>query len=200
MKPTLMLDVDGVLVHPGPSGSWAADIEQDLGIDPQRLAEDFFAQHWRDVIIGKKSLLPVLEACLPALSSDVTPEAFVDYWFSRDSAIDKAVLADVDTLRTHGISVWLTTNQEHMRARYLMDEMALGDHVEGIIYSAALGTKKPERPFFRAAAQKAEAPSARLVLVDDSKPNVAAARAAGWKAFHWTPDQSLLRIFDQFAR
>ncbi|MET3600315.1 HAD-IA family hydrolase [Martelella mangrovi] len=199
MKPTLMLDVDGVLVHSAHAGSWATDIEQDLGIDPQRLAEEFFAQQWPDVIVGKKALMPVLEECLPTLSPDVRPETFIDYWFSRDSTIDDAVLADVSTLRSNGVAVWLTTNQEHMRARYLMETMGLGDHVEGIIYSAALGTKKPERPFFNAAARRTGDALDRHVLVDDSKTNVTAAREAGWHAFHWTRDQSLLRIFDQLG-
>ena len=199
MKPVLMLDVDGVLVHSHNGGSWAADIERDLGIDPDRLSTEFFATHWSDVILGRKHLHAALDDCLPELSETLTAQEFIDYWFSRDSMIDEAVLADARALKAEGLAIYLATNQEHQRARYLMEAMGLAAHVDGIIYSAAIGEKKPRPGFFAAAEKRTGASPSELVLVDDAEANVAAARAAGWTAFQWTPEKSLAGLIRGLA-
>ena len=107
-------------------------------------------------------------------------------------AFTPSVLESVRKMRARGIRVLLTTNQEHRRARYLMDGMKLGEEVDGIVYSAALGFRKPAPEFFALAAERAGAAPADLTLVDDSLPNVEAARRAGWQAVHWTGGEQRL--------
>lgn len=191
MKRCLMLDVDGVLVHSRNGGSWADDIRRDLGIDPEQLSSSFFIPHWPDVIIGRTSLEDALAAALPSLSSVLTIEDFIGYWFERDSMIDEAVLQDVRALKTKGIAVFLATNQEHRRARYLMANVGLKDEVDGIIYSAAIGAKKPSPAFFETAERQSGFGAEEIVFVDDTKANVEAARERGWTAQHWTEGQRL---------
>lgn len=192
----LMLDVDGVVVHDSPTGgrSWADDIEQDLGIRLEALRTGFFIPHWDDVVTGRRPLMEALAACLPELAPDVTPQRFVDYWFSRDSHLDDAVLADCAALRRDGVRVLLATNQDHLRAAHLMTRVALADHVDGIVYSAAVGARKPDRAFYDAAARQAGCPGPALLLVDDTPANVDGARKAGWRAAHWVPGASLLDL------
>ncbi len=104
MNRCLMLDVDGVVINgrPDDGRSWAADIERDLGINPERLQSDFFAPHWANIVLGRKKLLDALEASLPDLSSSVAPQAFIDYWFEKHSGVDEIVLAECDELRERG--------------------------------------------------------------------------------------------------
>ncbi|WP_141693831.1 HAD-IA family hydrolase [Methyloligella halotolerans] len=196
MAQCLMLDVDGVAVtgHPEDGRSWAADIEQDLGIDPHRLQDVFFAPCWGDIVLGRKNLMDALRACLPTLSASVTPEEFLEYWFSRDARLNEAVIGACDVLRRRGWRIFFATNQEHLRARYLMERLGLGRHVDGMIYSARIGAKKPEGAFFKAAARISGAAPEKLILVDDSESNVAAARQAGWAAHHWTDGDDLLML------
>ena len=94
-----------------------------------------------------------------------------------------AALAD---FRRLGVRIFLATNQEHLRAVHLMDTLGLAASVDGILYSAALGHRKPSAPFFQLAAERAGALSRDIVFVDDSLDNVRAARTAGWTAIHWT--------------
>jgi putative hydrolase of the HAD superfamily len=101
------------------------------------------------------------------------------------------VLSTVKRYRDRGLSVFLATNQEHLRADYLMRQVGLGAHVDGIIYSAALGHRKPSAEFFERAAAIAAAAPENIVLVDDTLANVEAARQAGWSAVHWTGNGSL---------
>ncbi|MBJ3774658.1 HAD family hydrolase [Acuticoccus mangrovi] len=196
-----MLDVDGVLVNGRPQDgrSWAADIERDLGIAPERLQAVFFAPHWGDVVVGRKDLVEVLRGCLPALSAAVSVDAFLDYWFQRDAAVDAAVLADCDALRANGVRVVLATNQEHLRARYLMERLGLGAHVDGIVYSAAVAARKPQQAFFEAAAAMTGSKPRDLVLVDDTAANIDAAIGAGWAGVRWSPGSSLLALLERGA-
>ena len=198
MKRCLVLDVDGVVVNGRPEDgrSWAADIERDLGIDPARLQSVFFGPHWDDIVVGRTDLLEVLADCLPQLAPSVTPRAFVDYWFERDAAVDETVLRASDALRGGGMRVYLASNQEHMRAAYLMDRLALRERVDGMIHSAGVGARKPARAFFAAAERISGLSPAEIVLVDDTPANVEAARASGWTARLWRPGASLVELLD----
>lgn len=186
MLRALMLDVDGVVVtgRPGDGLPWTTDLEKDLGLSLDALKIQFFAPHWSEIVMGRAELFEVLREIWPKLGCRATSEAFVEYWFANDARLDRGVLEDVGALRAAGLPVWLATNQEHSRAAYLMDALGLGAHVDGILYSAKLGAKKPEEAFFEAAV-------AALLLVDDTPANVDAARAAGWRAALWTGETRL---------
>ena len=78
-----------------------------------------------------------------------------------------------------------------MRAAYLMNELGLADHVDGMVYSAALGHRKPTPEFYRLTGERACARPHDIVLVDDTLDNVDAARTFGWHAVHWTGEVSI---------
>lgn len=193
-----MLDVDGVVVNGRPEDgrSWAADIERDLGIALKRLRDVFFARHWPDIVIGRKKLVDVLDVCMPELSPCVSAREFMDYWFEKDAGVDEAVLAACSELRGRGLRVFLATNQEHMRAYYLMDRLGLRNHVDGMIYSAQVGARKPQRAFSDAAAERCGAAAENILLVDDTKANIDAAIEAGWDAIHWSAGARLMTLLE----
>lgn len=198
MQHCLMLDVDGVVVNgrPDDGRSWAADIERDLGIAPEKLHDVFFARHWPDIVIGRKKLVDVLDVCMPELSPSVSAQEFMDYWFEKDSGVDEAVLAACGELRGRGLRVFLATNQERIRAHYLMDRLGLRNHVDGMIYSAQVGARKPQRAFFDAAAECCGAVAENIMLVDDTKANIDAAIEAGWDAIHWSAGARLKTLLE----
>lgn len=185
----LILDVDGVLVTGRPSDGrpWASGLRDDLGVDPDALHRAFFAPHWQAVVTGRAPLRPTLGAALAAVAPDVPADRLVDYWFRHDARIDATLLAALAGLRAGGLPVHLATNQEHERARYLLEDLGLAGHVDGCHHSAALGCAKPERAFFDAVARRVGLAPDVLLLVDDSPANVAAARDGGWRAMLWMP-------------
>jgi putative hydrolase of the HAD superfamily len=81
-----------------------------------------------------------------------------------------------------------------MRARYLMEEMGLGAHVDGIVYSAALGVRKPMPEFYRLAQERTGVEAGEIVFVDDVAANVEAAKAVGWNSVLWTGERRLRDI------
>lgn len=183
----IMMDVDGVLVsgRPQDGAHLFTDLEQDLGIALERLQRDFFAPRWSAIVTGKKPLLPELAEVLATIAPAVSAEALAEYWFRNDSRIDDDVLDAIGVLRREGRKVYLATNQEHRRAGYLMADLALGEHVDGIFYSAAIGHRKPDTGFYAHITSALDVTPDRIILVDDTEDNVLAARAFGWRGVHW---------------
>ncbi len=140
-------------------------------------------------------MMPLLEIALDEIGTEVSATSLRDYWFAQDATLNTDMLREVAEIRAAGVSVWLATNQEHLRAAYLLDHLGLGDMVDGAIWSAAVGAKKPDPAFFAAAEARVGLPGATYVFVDDRLPNVEAARACGWVAHHWTDNQSLRAVF-----
>ena len=198
----LVLDCDGV-VQTGPCGGgrWDKNLKRDLGLDTELLQEKFFRRFWRDLLSGRGELENALEKVWPELSCAASPQEFIRYWFEQDCTLDRHVLERTDALRGAGSPVFLATNQEHRRAKYLWEERSLCNHFDGLIYSAELGNQKPEFSFFELATLRLPAQDPGDVLfLDDSIAHVEAARAAGWRAHLYRDVGDLDRSIAEFSQ
>jgi|AraplaMF_Cvi_mMS_1032046.scaffolds.fasta_scaffold00012_260 putative hydrolase of the HAD superfamily len=197
----LMVDVDGVLVHGRPQDGLPlfTFLERDLGLSPERLQQEFFKPYWSEIIVGREPLMPRLESVLSKIAPHLSAEALAAYWFENDSRLDHAFLDALAHYRADGIRIFLATNQEHMRATYLMKELGLAAHVDGIFYSAALGHRKPSEAFYALASERAEASPSDIVFIDDVQENIESARRFGWQAIHWTGEIALDAALAPFA-
>ncbi|MDE4132764.1 HAD-IA family hydrolase [Phaeobacter sp. QD34_3] len=202
MAKCLMLDVDGVLIDGRPTDGqrWDKELEQDLGVPSEALINAFFKSQWAEIVVGRKDLLPALGSVLERIAPQVKPQELVDYWFKMDSRIVDDVLADCRAARCQGIPIYLATNQEHMRVEHLRRTLALSEEVDGILYSAQAGFRKPQAEFFAYAAQATGCQPHDLLLVDDTVANVKAARHEGWEAVHWDGSETLSMILDRCIR
>ncbi|MDL2400099.1 HAD family hydrolase [Rhizobium mayense] len=189
----LMVDVDGVLVHGRPQDGlhFSTFLEPDLGFSPELLQKEFFKPYWSEIIVGREPMMPRLESVLCRIAPDISVEVLAAYWFKNDSRLDRAFLDALAHYRADGIRILLATNQEHMRAKYLMEELGLRAHVDGIFYSAALGHRKPSEAFYALASERAEASPSDIVFIDDVEENIDSARRFGWQAIHWTGEMAL---------
>lgn len=194
----LMVDVDGVVVHAPDGRRWDADLEADLGIAPAALQELLFRSHFDAVSLGRADLLEVLAAVLPKIAPHVTPKAFVDYWFEKDSRLDHVLLDDLAAVRAQGMRLHLATVQEHHRARYLWETLGLKDRFDAMHYAAALGCAKPDPAFWAAVQDRTGFAPADLLLIDDSPLNIEAARRAGWRAELWDGTRRLAEVLHAF--
>lgn len=190
---TLMIDVDGVVIRHPEGLRWDHDIEADLGIDPAKLQSAFFAVHWPEVIIGQAGLHERLALALADFAPHLTPETLTDYWFSKDAHLDQGFLAQLAALDGR-YGLHLATVQEHLRADYLWNELALKDHFAAIHYAADYGCGKPDPAFFEAVAARTGHAPRELLLIDDSPRNVDAARACGWRAGLWDGTQTVAEV------
>ncbi|WP_293807501.1 HAD-IA family hydrolase [uncultured Bosea sp.] len=195
----LMVDVDGVvIVHPDPQG-WSAHLERDLGLSPALLQSAFFAPHWPDIILGRaglrERLAPVLAEIAPGLSAD----RLIRYWFANDAHLDQGLLAQLAPIRAGGVKLHLATVQEHERARYIWDELALKRHFDGMHYAAELGCAKPDGAFYRAVAARSGLSPEEIFFIDDKQANVDAARGEGWSAALWDGTRPLVALIIEAA-
>ncbi|MDV4155953.1 HAD-IA family hydrolase [Rhizobium brockwellii] len=198
----LMVDVDGVLIHGRPADGLPlfTYLERDLGLRVDLLQREFFQTHWGDIIIGREALEPRLADVLAKIAPHLSAETLIDYWFENDSRLDHNLLEELAALRQSGITLLLATNQEHRRARYLMEQIGLNAHFDDIIYSAALGHRKPSPDFFRLATERAGVLPGEIAFIDDMAENIEAARQFGWNAAQWTAGTKLIGALPVFAR
>jgi putative hydrolase of the HAD superfamily len=189
----LMVDVDGVLVHGRPSDGLPlfTHLERDLGLPLDVLQQTFFKIYWQDIVTGRDALEPRLAEVLGKIAPQIPAKTLIDYWFENDSRLDQGLLEDLAALRAQGMKMFLATNQEHMRAAYLMGDLGLSSRFDGIFYSAALGHQKPSVEFFRLATEHVEVLASEIGFIDDVEANIEAARQFGWKAMQWTSGSRL---------
>ena len=186
----LMVDVDGVLIMPR-LGGWAADLEADLGVSKADLDEHFFAVHWDDIVLGRAGLHERLGAVLAQIAPGVTSQQLAAYWFAKDSVLDEFLLKDLALMRARGLQLHLATVQEHERAAYLWEQLAFREQFDAMHYAADLGATKSDPRFYAAVEARTGLAPAEMLLLDDTLSNVEAARAAGWRALHWTGEARL---------
>lgn len=188
-----MVDVDGVLIVPRPGG-WASEMERDLGLSRADLDAYFFQPHWSDVVLGRARLHERLGPVLARLAPHLTSHQLAAYWFEKDARLDEVLLADLAGLRASGLQVHLATVQEHERAAWLWTELGFRERFDAMHYAADLGCRKSDPAFYAAVEARTGFAPAELLLLDDTLANVEAARAAGWRAAHWTGQIRLARL------
>ncbi len=185
----LALDVDGVVLDSerGGLGKWHHEVERRYGVDIADLQRVFFEPSWPAIVRGERPIEPALDVALAQLGWPMTTEALLDCWFEADFVVDPEVAAAASAWAGAGARVVLVTDQEHRRAAYLRDALRDVLPVSGFAYSAAIGRTKRDDGFFPAACEVLGIdPASGVVFVDDTLPNVEAARRHGWTAVHFT--------------
>lgn len=195
----LFLDVDGVLVdgyHANPERRrrWDTTLHDDLGIDPEALQKAFFEPYIERVVAGELDLKATLADVLPTLGYTGSVDAFLQYWFDKDSKLNPEMWEAVQTLaRRDDLDLYLATGQEHRRATYLWETLGLGAYFDDIFYSAQIGQHKSSPRFFAAInAELGIGSHESPLFFDDSPAVVAAARAAGWDAHEFETPRDFL--------
>jgi putative hydrolase of the HAD superfamily len=191
---TLMLDVDGVLVHPAHPGGWAQRLETDLGLSRIDLDRAFFIPHWEEISLGRADLHERLAPVLAEIAPHLTADQLTQYWFANDARLDEVLLGELERLRACGVAMHLATVQEHHRAHYLWENLGFRRRFDAMHYAADLGSAKPDPAFFRAIETRTGLSSADLVLIDDRISNVESARDCGWRAVLWDTSSQLNHV------
>ena len=188
-----MVDVDGVVIVPR-AGGWAVDLEADLGLSGAVLQTHFFQPHWNDVVLGHAGLHERLGPVLAEHAPHLTSHRLAAYWFEKDARLDETLLSDLAALRATGVQLHLATIQEHERAAWLWDTLALRDRFDAMHYAADLGCKKSDPAFYPAVEARTDFRGQELLLLDDTAANVEVAITAGWRGAVWDGAASLSEV------
>ncbi len=183
--------IEGWHAKPERRKPWDTTLEQDLGISREGLRLALFSPpkpgaepRISACARGETDLKDTLAVLLPDLGYAGSIDAFVGYWFRKDSNLNQDVLDIVKSLgQCEDVELYLATSQEHHRAAYLWNDLGLKNLFDDIFYSARLGALKDNTDFFaRINAQLEIASSERPLFFDDTDEVVATARKAGWDA------------------
>ena len=192
MTRAVFFDVDGVLVHSrfhadeSARRYWDAHLLQDMGVEPARF-QALFGPPFEAVMTGEKSLVAALDAFLPTVGYKGSTMDFIGYWIARDSHLNFQLLDIVKRLRTvSGVKVHMATNQEHIRASYLWNDLKLGHLFDDMFYAARLGVAKPDPEFFRRVEDALGPMEQKPLFFDDSESVIDAANAHGWEAVQFS--------------
>lgn len=196
----ILFDVDGVLVHgyhakPAFSRHWDEQLETDFGISRADFRDRFIRTVFEsEVLTGKLSLYEALEAVLPTIGHEGDPQKLIDYWMQRDSVTTPGLLPYVERLHAcPSVRLFIATNQESVRAGYLMDTMGFGRYFKDIFNSARLGILKPDPRFFVRIEELLDCRNDKPTFFDDRENVVEAARSAGWDAHQFDRPEDILK-------
>ena len=188
MTRAVLFDVDGVLVHgyhakPEKQVRWDRTMQTDLGVDPVRFKAEFIDDIFiKKVIVGQMSLLEALDRTLPRLGYRGPSMAFAGYWLSHDSNVNQPLLDIVARLKAAGTPLYVATNQEHMRAQWLWQQLKFGELFDDMFHSARIGHMKPARPYFDWIDNRLGRRDTPPLFFDDREDVVKGANAHGWEA------------------
>lgn len=188
MTRAVLFDVDGVLVHgyharPEKQVRWDDTMLADLGVDPERFRREFIYDVFvKQVVVGRMSLLEALDRHLPRLGYRGPSMAFAGYWLAKDSNVNEPLLDLARRLKSTGTPLYVATNQEHMRAQWLWQQLKFGEVFDDMFHSARIGHVKPTRPFFDWVANRLGPQAEPPLFFDDREEVVKGAQDYGWEA------------------
>lgn len=182
MIKAIIFDADGVLVLGKHNGKRFTQIFSEKFNLPIEVMTPFFENEFRDCLTGKKDLKEELPKQMKAWKWDKSVEELLEFWFSEESKINEPLIKLLPSLKKKGIKLYLGTNNEKHRTKYLLEEIGLNKHLDHAYASFSVGHKKPDKEFFEHIITDIGLPPHEILFVDDDINNVEGAKAVGINA------------------
>ncbi len=154
----------------------------------------FFENDFRACQRGKLDLKEQLTKHLPGWNWPNGVDAFLEYWFTSDAAIDPEVMKEVEKLREKGFKCYLASDQEKYRANYLMERLDLKNKFDGYFFSYQLGYMKSQPEYFAEIFKITGLKPEELLYFDDDQKNVDVATSMGINAYFYANMDDLKKV------
>lgn len=177
MNKEILLDVDGVVIRPRHK-YFSEKFSEDYGVPIEDILP-FFKGEYKQAAIGEVDIKDVLPPYLQKWGWKGTVDEFLQYWYEGERDVDERVLKAIKSLRESGARVYLASDNEAGRARYLMEEVGLRDDFDGGYFSFDLGVTKSHPEFFKKVAENLQVEPSQIDYWDDDPKNVEVARSVG---------------------
>lgn len=198
----VLFDADGVVQFRGDLGTHFASqhgwSEQEL----EELGRELFGDAEFDTacLTGAADWTVHVDGVLRRRRWPGTTESFLEVWFRHGTLVSEAALGLVADLRRQGVLCALATNQEARRARFMENDLGFGRCFDRLLFSCRLGTRKPDHAFFRGALADLGVAPHEALFIDDSEPNVVAARECGMAAERFSAGDDLNHLVARHLR
>jgi putative hydrolase of the HAD superfamily len=174
---TILIDFDEVLTE----GLLFSKIySKQFGIPIEEIVS-FIRDMQDDVTIGKGDLLDKLNDVLTPWKWTGSAEELLDYWLKSDTQLNEELVDRLKTLQKQGSSVYLATNQEMHRGKYIWEELGLNKWMNGKFISCEMGVHKSNPEFFDLVLSKLALDPSEIIFFDDKELFVNNARSKGIK-------------------
>lgn len=178
----LIFDCDGVLLPQLQRAAWLRE-KYPRSV---HVMDEFFRGPFQKCLVGEAELSREVGPYLARWGYGGATATFIQDWFALDTAFDTELLQLVHAVRDQGIRVYVASNQEQLRARYLTDTLRMSDYFDGLFFSSHLGFRKPDPEFYLSITERLRCEPGEILFFDDTVASVEAARAFGWRAEVYT--------------
>lgn len=179
MLKVLLLDLDGIVIRPRHK-YFSEKFSEEYKI-PLTEIVPFFKEKYILAAMGSLSIREVLPKYLKAWGWKKSLDEFLEYWFGSERTLDENVLKIVRNLRKEGVKVYLASDNEKERSKYVMETLKLKDEFDGGYFSYQIGYTKKELNFFKMIHKNLNVKPREIEYWDDDPENVKVAVRAGFK-------------------
>jgi putative hydrolase of the HAD superfamily len=184
----VVLDLDDTLIASARAAQRARRQLLDFGVSPRRfLAAD--RRWWQRYLQGEVTLEQLREGRWRDLGLDPVTAAKADDAYrttARIVNVRTGARALLRRLRALGLRIAILTNGAVEPQWRKIDKVGLGDLVDAVVITEAIGFHKPDERAFLAALERVETGASAAAMVGDTLENdVAGALATGFKKIIW---------------
>ncbi len=158
---------------------WSQNFKEDFGFSPQILS-DLFKTDFLAAMRQTKSVEKYVDIWIQKYGLNISASDFLEYWLSRDSIVNAAVLNWLKQKKKEGHMFYVASNQPYIRMDYLWNKFPEWHSIfSDIFISSDLKVAKPSPDFFRLCQQRIQTPFEQICLIDDSIENIQTAQSLG---------------------
>lgn len=190
----LLLDADGVLILP--PRLFSEIYCEKYSVDPILQQEFYSSKEFKQASIGKFDLRIAIKLQKEKWKWDGSPDELMQMWFEAENYPNHDLLELVSQLRQEGIKVYLVTQQEKYRAKYLANNM-FKDKLDGMFVTCDIGYSKNDITFWETVLHEVkqlhpDIQVSEIAYFDDRRPLVDLASSTGIDA-HIYSDNSQVK-------
>jgi putative hydrolase of the HAD superfamily len=189
MVKAILFDADGVVIKS------RAQLFSDRFAEAHGLAISevlpFFKNDMREAFVGQADIKQSLPSYLHKWHWIRSVDDFLEFWFAAESPRDEEVIAYIDKLRAVGTKCYIATDREKYWAKYLVENVGLGKHFDGFMFSYDIGFEKHDPEYFQEVMKRLGLKPEEVMYWDDDQKNVDVAKGVGI-------DARLYTDFDKF--
>lgn len=187
MAKIILIDADGVVIRPR-NKYFSETLAEKQGI-PLEEVLPFFKGEYKKAQVGEVDIREILPPYLAKWNWQGSVDDFLKFWFESEKDLDQKVLEIVRNLRESGDKVYLASDNEANRAKYLMEGLGLKDLFDSAFFSSDLGVTKSDPLFFQKIAETLKVNVSDLNYWDDDQKNVDIANTLGVKGHLYTDSE-----------
>ena len=177
----ILFDADGVIQTAPNTRSLLKSLITESEQADRFLAEVFAAE--RPCLTGQKDFAQELQIVLNRWNVRTPIRHALAIWESIQPISE--VMSEISNIRKNGISCYLATNQQLLRADYMRSAFNYDILFDGAFYSYEVGAAKPDELYFQRVLSRLPIPSSQVLFIDDNAANIEAARICGMRALQF---------------